>query len=300
MKTLRLFIVLTVVSLGLLPADLPAATIVFNNTNGNNLWTEADNWDLDRVPNSSPDSDTVNLAGFAVSVTGEASFNVFTTGGGSVSVDNGGVLTGTGNYALRYVNVTINDGGIFNAGLFTIRNVVDINEGGAMNGGTGIGLVDSRTITVDGEFSPRGTTLASGLAFQLGSGTPGPPDTNKTGVLNQSATGKVLLDVYSNGSNEYFDIVGLTSGTQLNLNGTVELRLQGGYTPSVGDSFDLWNMLEGSAAVRTLDSTTITLPGYELDTSAWTTTGVVTVVPEPASVALLLLGAVPVLLRRRR
>lgn len=167
-----------------------------------------------------------------------------------------------------------------------------------MNGSTAIGITDSRSLTVSGEFSPRGTTVDSGLAFQLGSGI---DTTNRNGVLDQTATGKVLLDVYDNGSNEYFNIVGLTSGTKLTLNGTVELRLQGGYTPLPGHSFDLWDLADGSLAELTLgDGSNVLLPGYTLDTSLWTTNGVVTVVPEPASVALLFLGAVPLLLRRQR
>jgi hypothetical protein len=141
-----------------------------------------------------------------------------------------------------------------------------------MNGGTGL-VQDTKTLTVHGTFSPRGTTLAAGTSFTLGGTT--------AGILDVKSTGKVILDLYANNSSEFFSVAGTTSGTKLLFaaGSAIELRPQAGYVPQVGDAFDLWNSANALAD--------------------FVNTGIVTVVvTEPASLGLLGLGAM-VLLRSR-
>ncbi len=280
---------------------VPAQAIVYTNNNSTGIWNDPLNWDTLVEPIS---TNSVTLDGLTVSVTGSASFSVFTnnvsgyTNGGFVNVDNGGVLNGFGNYSLRYVNIAVNSGGTFNAPNDGIRNTITVNAGGAMNGGTGL-VQDTKTLTVHGTFSPRGTVPASGTSFTLGGTT--------SGVLDVKATGKVILDLYANNSSEFFSVAGTTSGTKLLFaaGSALELRPQPGYVPQVGDTFDLWNSANALADLTTLSNvaSSITLVGspYNLDTSAFVSTGVVTVVvPEPASLGLLGLSAMMLLRTRPR
>jgi len=104
------------------------------------------------------------------------------------------------------------------------------------------------------------------------------------------------------------ELGGLTVGTQydqLNISGdlaadgTLAVKLLGGFTPQAGEEFDLLNFgsLDGA-----FDS--ISLPalasGLSWDTSGLYTSGMIGVVPEPATLVLLGLGAAGLVARRRK
>jgi hypothetical protein len=223
---------------------------------------------------------------------------------GTVNINSGGALDGTSPYTIRYVGtINVNDGGQFPmAPSWTIRSNLNVNQGGIASGSVGTGSNNSATVTVNGTWSPRGTTLADGTAIGVGSGS-------RFGQVIMGSTGKIILDLFADQSNEFFNVAGTNNATELTINtGTLELHPQDGYTPQVGDSFDLWNLTAATGFSPTMnlgDGSNITLPGYTLDLSDWTTDGIVTVsgstsVPEPASLALLALGGLTLLHRRRR
>jgi hypothetical protein len=87
---------------------------------------------------------------------------------------------------------------------------------------------------------------------------------------------------------------------ELELAGTLDVTLQNGFTPTIGEQFTLLQQFAGFSGTFA----NVNLPpldaGGGWDTSQLYTTGVITVVPEPASIGLILLGASGLLVRRRR
>lgn len=82
------------------------------------------------------------------------------------------------------------------------------------------------------------------------------------------------------------------SGSTLGFGGTVQLSLLAGSNPlKGGDTFDLFDgTLSGSFAG--IDATGLGLAtGLELDTSAMGSTGMVTVIPEPTALSMLMMVA---------
>lgn len=85
----------------------------------------------------------------------------------------------------------------------------------------------------------------------------------------------------------------------LNFDGHLTLVLDGAFTPEEGDSFDLFDFSFLSGAFDTVALPTLA-PGLAWDTSQLYLTGVVSVVPEPGTVALFAIGGLAMLVRRRR
>ncbi|NLF30726.1 MAG: PEP-CTERM sorting domain-containing protein [Planctomycetes bacterium] len=270
------------------------AAIVWNGEGDGVNWSDPNNWDLDRVPNS---ADTVTLNNSTVSVAvADAVMDRFSNGG-TVNIDNGGVLTGSHGYTLRYITkINVNDGGLLPAGAtWAIRSNVDVNAGGRMTGTHGIGTNETRTLNVWGTFEPRGTSAAG--AFSLGASA----SPNYDGRLYLKDGGTVVLDVFATASNEYFNVSGQDSGSVLDLSaGSIVLRPQAGYAVQIGDVFDLWEQPNANAVMNVGDGSNISIEGsaLTLDTSRWVGEGVVTVIPEPTGLALIGLGGL--FLRRRR
>jgi hypothetical protein len=87
----------------------------------------------------------------------------------------------------------------------------------------------------------------------------------------------------------------------LNLDGTLQVLLIGGFAPDVDDMFDILDFGDG-ALNGAFDSVVLPeLGGHKVwDTSKLYTTGEVFVTPEPATAVLLLLGLGAVVRRRRK
>ena len=152
---------------------------------------------------------------------------------------------------------------------------------------------DSKTLTVAGTWYPIGESPST-LVFTFGAST-------VSGHVNLTS-GNIVMDLFGDGVNEYFNVNRALGSCSLSLDGdeggTVTLRPLDGYTPQVGDSYDLWDYVDGNT-VTPGDGTNISLPGYTLDLSQWVSDGIVTVIPEPATMGLLAAGAVALLRRRR-
>jgi hypothetical protein len=273
------------------------------------LWNDPTNWLQEGAATTNLPSltDNVDLDGNTVSIANyNAQMNQFASGsGGTVNIDNGGILTAGHQYVTRYVStINVNDGGQFPmATTWLVRTNVNVNEGGTATGAAGIPQAEGKTFAVNGTFSPRGTTLlASGTSFNVGASS----NAAYWGKFLLGSTGTVILDLFGNDSNEFFNVAGITTATELKIDtGTIELRPQEGYVPQIGDFFDLWDVTDPDPVMNIGDGSNIVLPGYTLDLTQWTSDGIVTVsgatgVPEPASLSLLALGTLALLHRRRR
>jgi hypothetical protein len=263
-------------------------------------WNVAENWDLAHVPLS---TDDVHLNGKTVNINNyNAVMQKFQSGsGGTVNINDGASLTGSAEYTLRYVGqINVNSGGYLPIGPgWNIRANVTIAEGGEAEGGKTIGTNENKSLLVNGTWSPRGIVQSSGLDFSLGNSLSG------AGSVRLQSAGTIYLDIYGDGTNEYFNVTGprTSAGGWLQLDvGSIVLRPQNEYAPEMGHSYDLWNIHEEARATLTLgDGSNISIqdlnPAYSLDVSRWETDGIVTVVPEPGYL-LLSFGAL-VLIRRR-
>jgi hypothetical protein len=95
-----------------------------------------------------------------------------------------------------------------------------------------------------------------------------------------------------------YDALDITGG--LSADGTLEVLLVNSYTPQAGDSFDLLDF--GSFNGDFSYDLPNLQQGLDWDTSAISSTGVLSVVavPEPGTLTLLGIGAAALLMRRRR
>jgi len=141
----------------------------------------------------------------------------------------------------------------------------------------GVGTLDG--VTVTGTLSP-GLSATRLYVRNLGIG----------------AAGELLMELGGLAAGSEHDQ--LFSTGLLNLAGTLDIKLIGGFDPQFGDEFDLF---EGAMSG---EFTAFDLPGLQAglkwDTSSLYTDGVISVTPEPATLGMLLLGALAVLRRRNR
>ncbi len=92
---------------------------------------------------------------------------------------------------------------------------------------------------------------------------------------------------------DHLDIAG-----NFDLAGTLDVQLLDGFDPDVGDTYNLFDFGSISGLFSSLDLPTLTEGRW--DTSGLMADGTISVIPEPASVALMMLGGVTLLRRRRR
>ncbi len=242
---------------------------------------------------------TVNLNG---SRTMNVSNTALTTFNGVVS---SGSLTKTGTGAVAFNSATGSTytGGFVNTGLAATSSAIYANNTSGSAFGTGAvsvggasatvystlagSFTTSGAVSIGGRLSP-GYTPANLTAATAGIGAIGTTSFNTTLTLSSATTSSLYLEAASNVNHDQINVGGLFT-----LNGTVYIATTGGYSFSSGTVIDFADW--GSIAVGTVTFNTASAtvdPGYQLDTSFFTTDGTirVTAVPEPGTWAVVALG----------
>ena len=157
---------------------------------------------------------------------------------------------------------------------------------GVVNGPTGSGQELTFTQAVKGAGSTTGN-VEYAASYRVGNS----PDavSVQNVLLDPTSTLIMELDGTMPGSGyDQLDISGLAT-----LNGTLDLTCLDGFSPSEGESFDLFNGPTSGSFCQ------ISLPalsnGLSWDTSSLYTNGTISVVPEPSTLALLAAGALGLL-----
>lgn len=207
------------------------------------------------------------------------------------TLDNYGSIAGYG--TVRTGGLTIEPGYTVGAGGGNLDILGPVTNDGLVSTQAGCtttfyGLVDG-----DGNFPGTGTVM-----FLLGY-SPGhsPGDAEFGGDLDLGAAARLVMELAGTARGEEYDALAI--GGTFAPGGTLDVALLYGYVPQYGDTFDLfdWAALAGA-----FDA--INLPalggGLGWDTSALYSSGTLSVMPEPATLALLALGAAMALVRRRR
>lgn len=248
--------------------DFGSATL---NLNGGVLQARASRSDF--VSGFAPDGVIIHNGGavidtqaFAVGITSvlSGSGTLNKRGSGTLTLDASNTYTG---------DTIIEDGTLAIDG--SIVGDATVQDGATLTGSGTIG--GAVTVQSGGTLSPGGITLEDNLTLNAGS----------TLLMEFSGTGVGMFD--------QIDVQGIFMA-----GGTLNLLLVDGYVPLAGNSFLLFNGPTPGYDAGSFTITTNLGDGLSWDTSVLASTGVVSVVPEPSTAALILLGAVASLARRRR
>lgn len=192
--------------------------------------------------------------------------------------------TGSGTTILTGDN-TYTSGTSVQAGTLLIKSAPGANA-------TGTGNV---VVLSGATFGGKGMVAGSVSIFDGGTLAPGIPDTpenvaqiNFLDDLSLGNTSTILIEIGEIAGTLVCDHIDI-AGTSM-LGGTLEIKLLPGYTPKIGDTFDAFNWnnnLDTSTAFGILPTLG---NGLDWDFSDLYLGGTITVVPEPSSNTLLMLG----------
>jgi filamentous hemagglutinin len=229
--------------------------------------------------------------------------------GGSLMNQDGAMVSGRG--------TIIAEGGIQNFGAMTFSSGFtdlygDVGNWGTIisTGGATVTFFDDVTNDAEirtsagcatvflGALDGAGSFTGAGAVYIEGDLRPGhsPGRVDFSGDLFMGGTATLLAELGGADAGR-FDRISV--GGCLDLNGRLDVRLLDGYMPAPGAVFDIldWGMLSGSFDAVSLPSLG---RGLEWDASALYSTGSLSVLPEPATLALLALGWAVLAARRRR
>jgi T5SS/PEP-CTERM-associated repeat protein len=291
-------------------SKLKAAGLVISNDIGATGTLTVQNGGVVEVTNNIDVADaggitgvgTLNVSGSASKVTG---FNMWL--GGTPSSDNGAKGT-----------VNLSGGAIEIAATTRVWNnnsQINLLGGTFKTGSLRLDGVASRLNWTSGTLHLDGGTLDAALNIPTtgtlaGTGTITGHVTNAGLISPGTSPGVMHIDGNLSGTGDYLmQIASLAGFDQINVTGalsftgsTITIALLDGYIPAAGSSFDLFDFTGAIGGTWSFDFSAAALPSNRAwDTSAFATTGAISViqVPEPKALAVLAPLAA-VLLRRRR
>jgi hypothetical protein len=194
---------------------------------------------------------------------------------GSLTTLEGGTLVVANGLSLDFAHNIVGNGVVESSN--TLPKAVIIN--GNVEG-TGAGLHFTGYVKGVGTF-------AGNIQFD-GTYSPGlSPASVNLENMRLGTTSTLLMEIAGTAPGSQYDVVNI-SGTA-NLAGTLDVELLGGFMPKAGDTFDILNGdVNGRFSNLSLPSLS---GGMSWDMSALYSNGVITVVPEPSTLALLGMGA---------
>ena len=231
-------------------------------------------------------------------------------------------------------NITLGTSGS-SASYPTFKTTADMKLSGVISGASGIGViktgagklilagtntytgetkVNQGTLVIDGDNSAAtGALTVDATATLMGSGIIGGATTvngnlkpgNSPGTLTFDAAltlGSASTSTFEIGSASVYDILKNDGNDIITFNdGATIVFDTAGYTVNVGDSFQVlnsWTRRDGTLGNLVFEGTNLG-GGKSLDTSNFLSNGFVTVIPEPATIGMLGLGALVTILIRR-
>ncbi|MBN2842733.1 MAG: PEP-CTERM sorting domain-containing protein [Sedimentisphaerales bacterium] len=206
-------------------------------------------------------------------------------------------------------NDLISSGSILGHGTLTASTITNQNYVGVGDGDLTIvaddfyhyGIVDVQdgsTLTFYGDVSGYGSFTGDGSVVFLSGYTPGVAKSASPIAFAGDVATVSTLTMELAGTLRGVDYSPLFIAGEFSVDGVLDIQLVNGFVAAYGDSFDLFDFDTISGTFTSI--ITPTLPGeLSFDLSDIYTTGVVTVVPEPASMALLT-GAALLAVRRRK
>jgi hypothetical protein len=230
----------------------------------------------------------------------------YTRGAGARTTIDGGTLNGT----LLYVSNTDGVGGLLQLG-----------ENGHIALSTGVPDKNGITITVvsvpiytGGRFEAEGSGMGSSVLPHIYSGgtlavgvnpVGGSQSAAKTLTLQSTTTidngGILEMSLFGNGQNDQINLA--TGGKVANGTGTgtvLQLVLGNEYAPHAGDSWTLFKGLTLGNITGKFDLSQIDSAKYNTDQFNQAGGWIITAVPEPTAMGLLLIGGIGAMTRRRR
>jgi T5SS/PEP-CTERM-associated repeat protein len=231
-------------------------------------------------------------------------------GTGSVTVQNGGQLIVGETLKLWKADSTVTvSGGTLTAATIANYGALTVQSGGDLTV-TG-DLANSGILTVNDAMLTAATITNTGTI--RGRGDINGTITNNAGGVVMPGASPGILEVdditFADASTLQIELGGLARGTQYDVlaasgtltmqtGSTLAVTLINGFVPQGNDEFDIMDF-----GGRSGEFTNVSLPalggGLSWDTSGLYTSGTITVAPEPATLALVAMGAVAMFVRRR-
>lgn len=231
------------------------------------------------------------LSGFeAGDVTLQAGGGFFDSNGHDFGI--GAVLGGTGTLTkVGAGSLTLSGTNSYTGGTVVEAGTLMISELGA-----GQSVLGTGEVTVENGAKLAGVGTVLGDTFVSGVLAPGNSPGLMTfgGDLFLHSTALMQMELASLSGYDQIAVAGL-----LTYDGTLSLALLGGYTPQVGDTFDLFDAPDVAAGSQ-FDDITFNVAGYDGTLDYVTGTLTITAVPEPSAAVLLMLTGILALHRKRR
>jgi T5SS/PEP-CTERM-associated repeat protein len=236
---------------------------------------------------------TFNWTSGTLGITGAGGLTVGSTGplGASLTLGAGKVLNVTNTTTLQAGSaLTLSGGSLTTGSLVNSGGILTVNDATLLAGT----ITNTGTIRGRGDISGAITNNAGGIV------APGASPGILTVDAITFATGSTLqIELGGTARGTEYDVLAASGTVALQSGSALAVTLINSYVPQWRDEFDILDFagLSGEFGTRSLPA----LGGnLEWDISGLYTTGTITVVPEPATLALVLVGVAGTLLRRRR